>query len=103
MIYATGIGGGAAADGLVARLVATGLARTDPHGIRLDVTPSLRIMWQDGGAAAGLWTPGPIVRSVFWECTAVPDVRVQAQAVAAAAAQHRAASQCTGGSNELPG
>ncbi len=82
VIYATGIGGGAAADGLVAHLVATGLARTDPHGMGLDVTPSLRIVRRDGGAAAGLWALGPIVRGVFWECTAVPDVRVQARSVA---------------------
>ena len=93
VIYATGIGGGAAADGLVAHLVATGLARTDPHGMGLDVTPSLRIVRQDGGAAAGLWALGPIVRGVFWECTAVPDVRVQAQAVASAAARHLAAAR----------
>ena len=83
VIHATGIGAGAASDGLVAHLVATGLARTDPHGMGVEVTPLLQVTRRDGTAAPGLWALGPIVRGVFWECTAVPDIRVQAQAVAA--------------------
>lgn len=79
VVYATGIGAGAAADGLVASLVATGLARTDPHETGMDVTPSLQVVRRDGSAAPGLWALGPIVRGVFWECTAVPDVRMQAR------------------------
>ncbi len=82
LIYATGIGAGAAADGLVAGLAAAGLARTDPHGMGLDVSSSLQVTRRDGSAAPGLWALGPIVRGVFWECTAVPDVRVQARTVA---------------------
>ncbi len=87
VIYATGIGAGAATDGLVAQLVGTGLARTDPHGMGVEVTSSLQVTRRDGRPAPGLWALGPIVRGVFWECTAVPDVRVQAQAVAGAAAR----------------
>jgi uncharacterized NAD(P)/FAD-binding protein YdhS len=30
----------------------------------------------------GLWALGPIVRGVFWECTAVPDIRLQARMIA---------------------
>ena len=30
----------------------------------------------------GLWALGPIVRGVFWESVAVPDIRVQAAALA---------------------
>ena len=87
VIHATGIGAGAATDGLVAQLVGTGLARTDPHGMGVEVTSSLQVTRRDGSPAPGLWALGPIVRGVFWECTAVPDVRVQAQAVAGAAAR----------------
>ncbi len=82
VIFATGIGGGAAADGLVAGLVASGHARGDPHGMGLDVSASLQVTRRDGGPAPGLWALGPMVRGVFWECTAVPDVRVQARSVA---------------------
>ena len=90
VIYATGFGAGAEADGLVASLAAAGLARTDPHGMGLDVSPCLQVTRRDGGAAGGLWALGPIVRGVFWECTAVPDIRVQAQTVAGAVAAHLA-------------
>ncbi len=90
VIHATGIGAGAAADGLVAGLIATGLARTDPHGMGLAVTAALQVTRSDGGVAPGLWALGPIVRGVFWECTAVPDIRVQAQTVAGAVAEYLA-------------
>ena len=92
VIHATGIGAGAAADGLYAGLVATGLARTDQHGMGLAVTAALQVLRSDGGVAPGLWALGPIVRGVFWECTAVPDIRVQAQTVAGAVAEHLAAA-----------
>ena len=87
VIYATGLGAVAATDGLVANLVSNGLARTDPHGMGVEVTPSLQVVQRDGSAAPGLWALGPIVRGVFWECTAVPDVRVQAQSVSAGVAK----------------
>jgi uncharacterized NAD(P)/FAD-binding protein YdhS len=82
VIYATGIGAGAATDGLVAQLAGTGLARTDPHGMGVEVTSSLQVTRRDGSPAPRMWALGPIVRGVFWECTAVPDIRVQAQSVA---------------------
>ncbi len=86
VIYATGVGAGTS-DGLVAGLVAAGLARTDQHGMGLEVTAALQVVGRDGGVSPGLWALGPIVRGVFWECTAVPDIRVQAQTVADAAAR----------------
>ena len=42
-----------------------------------------------GGARASgarLWTLGPLLRGVFWECTAVPDIRHQAVDLARAVA-----------------
>jgi uncharacterized NAD(P)/FAD-binding protein YdhS len=39
----------------------------------------------------GLKALGPIVRGVFWECTAVPDIRAQAADLAAHMAAHLAA------------
>ncbi|HTZ69106.1 MAG TPA: FAD/NAD(P)-binding protein [Acetobacteraceae bacterium] len=70
-------------DPLVAGMLADGLARLDKHGLGLDVTPSLRVMRADGTPAERLWALGPIVRGVFWECIAVPDIRVQASQMAA--------------------
>jgi len=56
--------------------------RPDPLGIGLDVTRSLQVVDCEGHAVANLWALGPLVRGVFWECVAVPDIRLQAQRVA---------------------
>lgn len=91
VIHATGAGAGTS-DGLVAGLVAAGLARPDPHGMGLEVTAALQVVGRDGALSPGLWALGPIVRGVFWECTAVPDIRVQAQTVADAVARQLTAA-----------
>ena len=83
VIYATGAGAGAAGDGLIESLVAAGLARTDRHGMGLEVTDTLEIIGDDDTVTPRAWALGPIVQGVFWECTAVPDIRVQARAIAA--------------------
>ena len=64
---------------LIQRLLDRGLARVDAPG---------NGPGRDGRAARGgaltaiaderIWAMGPIVRGVFWECVAVPDIRVQA-------------------------
>lgn len=82
VIYATGVGAGASQDGLIASLVAAGLARTDQHGMGLEVTDTLQVIGDDD-VTPRIWALGPIVRGVFWECTAVPDIRVQARTIAA--------------------
>jgi len=81
VIFATGLAGAPARDGLVARLLNTGLARTDPQGLGLEVTEALEIVNAQGALAWRMWALGPIVRGVFWECLAVPDIRVQAQQI----------------------
>jgi uncharacterized NAD(P)/FAD-binding protein YdhS len=83
VIYATGIGAAAAEDGLIAGLVASGLARADRHGMGLDVTGTLEVVDRDGRRVPQLWALGPLVRGVFWECTAVPDIRIQAREISA--------------------
>jgi uncharacterized NAD(P)/FAD-binding protein YdhS len=87
VIFATGIGVPGTGDGLTARLLETGLARKDPHGMGLDVTETLEILDREGRPNPLLWALGPIVRGVFWECTAVPDIRVQARLIAAEVAR----------------
>jgi uncharacterized NAD(P)/FAD-binding protein YdhS len=48
----------------------------------LDVTPSLQVVGAGEQPSPNLWALGPIVRGVFWDSTAVPDIRTQAQRVA---------------------
>jgi len=83
VISATGLQSAAEADSrLVRALRARGLARLDPWNFGLDVTDTLSLRDAAGRPVPGLHALGPIVRGVFWECIAVPDVRVQAQTVA---------------------
>ena len=82
LIYATGIGTGVDGGGFVAAMIAAGLARTDRHGMGIEVTDCLRLLDAAGDASGPAWALGPIVRGMFWECTAVPDIRVQAVTVA---------------------
>ncbi len=70
-------------DPLMGRLIASGLARFDKHNMGLDVTEALHVVRADGTPAERIWALGPIVRGVFWECVAVPDIRVQASHMAA--------------------
>jgi uncharacterized NAD(P)/FAD-binding protein YdhS len=79
VIFASGLGPvSRTRDPLVANLLGTGQARLDSHGFGLDVTENLNIIAADGTPSGRIWALGPIVRGVFWECIAVPDIRVQA-------------------------
>ncbi len=69
-------------DHLVESLLASGLVRLDPLGLGLDATRALGVRNAGGARETGLWALGPVVRGVFWECTAVPDIRVQAAQLA---------------------
>jgi uncharacterized NAD(P)/FAD-binding protein YdhS len=69
-------------DSLVKNLITDGLARLDPLGLGLDADRALGVRNAEGLREPGLWALGPVVRGVFWECTAVPDIRVQAAELA---------------------
>jgi len=69
-------------DPLMQRLLDRGLVRMDSQGLGLDVTDGLNVVRGDGAVAERIWALGPVVRGVFWECVAVPDIRVQAAHVA---------------------
>ena len=73
-------------DPQLSRLIARGLVRPGPFGIGLDAAADLSLRRDAGAPEARLWTLGPLLRGVFWECTAVPDIRNQAAALAAAVA-----------------
>ena len=69
-------------DPLIQRLLDRGLVRLDRQGLGIDVTDGLNVVRTDDAVAERVWALGPIVRGVFWECVAVPDIRVQAAHVA---------------------
>lgn len=70
------------ADPLVRSLLDGGLARADALELGLDADSELTVLEPDG-SRGGLYAIGPMVRGVLWECTAVPDIRVQAARLAA--------------------
>ena len=62
---------------LVVSALHHGLARPDPLGLGLEVTPDFRMVGADGKLAPGLLALGPIARGGCWESTAVPELRSQ--------------------------
>lgn len=69
--------------GLVAQLLDAGLATPGPLGLGL-ATEAGRLLDRSGSTAGPLWTLGILRRGELWESTAIPEIRVQAQAVAEA-------------------
>ena len=85
VLDATGISPVAGTDDpLLRRLIARGLVRPGPFGLGLDAGPDYRVRSSHG--SANLWTLGPLLRGVVWECIAVPDIRNEAMDLAAAIA-----------------
>jgi uncharacterized NAD(P)/FAD-binding protein YdhS len=70
-------------DPLVAALVAQGTIRPDPLHIGIATDPAGRTIGAGGDASDRLWAIGPMTRPALWEIVAVPDIRVQAQRMAA--------------------
>ncbi|ACA20887.1 pyridine nucleotide-disulfide oxidoreductase family [Methylobacterium sp. 4-46] len=78
-------------DPLLRRLMQRGVVRPDAHGLGLAAAEDLALIGADGTAGRPLWTLGPLLRGTLWECTAVPDIRGQAAALAATVAARLAA------------
>jgi uncharacterized NAD(P)/FAD-binding protein YdhS len=70
---------------LFQNLLAAGLARPDALRIGLDVDRSGRLIGREGAVADQLFAVGPPTRGIFWESTAVPDIRRHAAVVASSA------------------
>ena len=77
----------ASVNPLAVALMRRGLARIDGLRLGLDVTSTLAVIDASGRAAENFWALGPVVRGALWECTAVPEIRVQAARVAHAVAE----------------
>jgi uncharacterized NAD(P)/FAD-binding protein YdhS len=71
-----------AGEPLLDALLASGRIRPDPLRIGIDVDRECRTIGADGAASASLYAIGPVTRGRFWESVAVPDIRVQTEAIA---------------------
>jgi uncharacterized NAD(P)/FAD-binding protein YdhS len=72
------------ADALVASLLRAGQARPGPLGLGLGTDERGALLDVRGKPSRRLWTLGPVRRGDTWESTAVPDIRLQAAALALA-------------------
>lgn len=70
-------------DPLVRTLLGRGLIRPDPLCLGLDVTANCALLDRDGAISRRLFAVGPVTKGAFWEMTAVPDIRHQAETLAA--------------------
>jgi uncharacterized NAD(P)/FAD-binding protein YdhS len=69
-------------DPLVRRLLDKGLVRPDPLSLGLDVTRNCALLDREGAISRRLFAIGPVTKGTFWEMTAVPDIRQQAEFLA---------------------
>jgi len=74
---------GRSRDPLVRDLLARGLARPGPLGLGFDAGERGALIGADGRPSTVLFTLGPPLKGLFWETTAVPEIRDQAAALAA--------------------
>lgn len=69
-------------DPLVRTLLGKGLVRPDRLCLGLDVTGNCALLDKDGAISRRLFAVGPVTKGAFWEMTAVPDIRHQAETLA---------------------
>jgi uncharacterized NAD(P)/FAD-binding protein YdhS len=76
---------------LIRALLASGTARIDPLGIGLDVAEDYALIDSSGRPSRHIRVIGPLARAAFWECIAIPEIRLQCEDIADAFAAERAA------------
>lgn len=67
---------------LIRTLLAEGAVRPDPLRLGLDVTTNCALLDRNGAISRRLFAIGPVTKGTFWEMTAVPDIRRQAELLA---------------------
>ncbi len=67
---------------LVQQLLRNGLIRTDRLGLGIEVTKNCAVVTANGRASPSLFYIGPWLKAMYWEATAVPDLRVIAKNLA---------------------
>ena len=76
---------------LIRALLDSGVARIDPLGIGLDVAEDYALIDSGGRPSRRIRVIGSLARAAFWECIAIPDIRLQCEDIADALAAERAA------------
>jgi uncharacterized NAD(P)/FAD-binding protein YdhS len=71
-----------AASSLLRNLFTSGLARPDALRLGIDATPCGAVLDRSGSPTEGLFTLGPPLRGLWYETTAIPEIRGQAAALA---------------------
>ena len=71
---------------LLRALLERDAARRDALGIGFDVAEDLSLVGADGRASRRVKAIGPLARAAFWECIAIPDIRLQCAQLADALA-----------------
>jgi uncharacterized NAD(P)/FAD-binding protein YdhS len=80
-------------DPFIDNLFEHGFARPDRLGMGLDTCDGGAVVGADGRASRSVFYVGPFLRSRLWECTAVPELRYQAAAVAGSVAESLTAAE----------
>jgi uncharacterized NAD(P)/FAD-binding protein YdhS len=70
-------------DALVRNLLRRGLIRADALRLGIDADESLRVIGVDEAPVEGLFVMGPLVRGLWYETTAIPEIAQHAAALAA--------------------
>jgi uncharacterized NAD(P)/FAD-binding protein YdhS len=69
---------------LVRQMLADGLIRPDALHLGLDADARLRVRSRGGTPAASIYAMGPLLRGLWYETTAIPEIRSHASVIAAA-------------------
>jgi uncharacterized NAD(P)/FAD-binding protein YdhS len=67
---------------LIRGLLARGAARTDPLGIGLYIDEDYALIDASSRRSSRVRAIGPLARAAFWECIAIPDIRLQCRDLA---------------------
>jgi uncharacterized NAD(P)/FAD-binding protein YdhS len=67
---------------LIRALLARGAARADPLGIGLYIDEDYALIDASSRRSARVRAIGPLARAAFWECIAIPDIRLQCRDLA---------------------
>lgn len=71
-------------------LLGKGWIREDELGLGVDTSSDFRLVEGDGTVIRGIYYVGPMLRARYWECTAVPELRLRAAETAASVLKHAA-------------
>ena len=69
-------------DQFIRGLLHDGVARPDAVRLGLDVTGNCALLNKSGAISRRLFAVGPVTKGMFWEMTAVPDIRQQTEKLA---------------------